>query len=125
MSVKTASRGRSSASTDCTCTASAIASANRMRLIGLSEPSNRLTVVNVVRPTGFVMPNRSRGNAERVVNRRGHVLGRLWARCRIAADAIGRADDLSAAHTAAGEEYGLYRAPMVAARLAINIRELR
>ena len=55
-------------------------------------------------------------DAEGLVDRGAHVEGGVRLRDRVAADAVGLADDAAADHAAAGEQSGLHAGPVVAAR---------
>lgn len=65
---------------------------------------DRFADVELVGPTARVAPSRPSGNAKRLVNRGGHVVGCLRIGGRIAADLVGRSDHSSTADPAASEE---------------------
>src|SRR5262245_53458356 len=88
-----------------------------------NQPANRLAVIDVVGPILLVVEHRPRRDAEGVINRCGHVLRFLRAGGREAAVFVRGADDHAAANAAAGEEDGLYGAPMIAAGTVERFRQ--
>src|SRR5215469_16618590 len=79
-----------------------------------SEPRDRLAVVDVVWAIEAVVPGRMRRDAERVIDRRRHVLRLLRRVGWIGAVFVGRPDHGAAANAAAGEEDRLHGPPMIA-----------
>ena len=71
-------------------------------------------MINGVGAAGGVGVGGVGGDAEGFVNGGGKVFGFLRGAGGMAADFIGRADDVAAMHAAAGAEDGLNGAPMIA-----------
>src|SRR5262245_43794669 len=68
----------------------------------LRQSRDWFAVIDVVRSIRFVVPDGRSRQAEGLIDRRGHVFGRLRIGGRVAAIAVGRANDRAALHTAAG-----------------------
>ena len=84
-----------------------------------------LAVINVMRAIEVVVPRGYVGDAERVINRGGHVIGLLRIAGGVRGNLVGGADDRAAGDSGTGEEDALHRAPMIAARLLIRVGEQR
>ncbi len=88
------------------------------------QAGNGVAVINKVRPVARVAPGKRARDSQRLVNGRGHVFGFLRIRRGVGPDLVGRADDRAAANSASREKHGL-RSPMIAPRLAGELRECR
>ena len=91
----------------------------------LDQLSNRLRIVfdEILRPAVQVGERRGVGvDAQVVVERGEHLAERHRPVDRFAAQAVGRADHLPGPHAAAGQQRAVHLRPVVAARLAVDLR---
>lgn len=75
-------------------------------------------MIDMMRTVDRVRPRGRLRQSQSLVDRRGHVLGSLRIKGRIPADLVARPHDRAAFRSAAGEEDGLHRPPVVAEPLA-------